>query len=795
MVQSKRQIRARERWRAHASGPKDIPSQDSDPDNDGSGPLDEEAWEAFLQRFKRQTGTSVQLGHTQLRHEWRKLLKNYPRKFNSLVRNGDPELWQSANPPQPFAPWAMANIDSTTLDRLLEAEFTVHWDLMIFHKSKKHKAKRACYHSGISLWQLYLYFGNFPIYGQSFDNFISILMHSLMVSHVPTKDQRYKDISVADRRVALDLIYPHILSTTVARRGPIDTTDIPLDRNAKPFFLPMDFTIWGESDLDDDDDDDEEQETDSNQSGQSPCPMPGGRGVRHDNPPSVGRDESTGLFEPDSPNMASSLQGEGLVDHGLDPEQRRRHESEESYKPDDQSSVLSDVPYDSFRFSSARKPPTTSSPTGLYTSGSEPNTNSVQAPTPSHKALGKRPAAAEEPVGTHDVHSQPWPLNKRHKVDRDPYLQASDIAGMQPGKCLNGTIIYFFLRQLASACPGRFTVIDPLHLSQGPTPVVQSLLHEQFVSNATNERTILLPVHFNNHWVLAVLRLANGSKTIEFYDSLYAGQSDLEYRPFTQVKTLLDQVVIDHAEDGPSWKMETCSCPEQANSIDCGISVCLVAMHLASGVALPQDTDWLLWRRIIILLCKSSLKGHRDSQLEVLLEVTRQYGLAAFRSEMGDSQPPGAQDARATSLADLLESIAALEALNKRQDTSAQRLDWASHTIRVAQALLDRVRKGRARAQLQLGRSNLESDARRLFEQVQAMGLRFGALTSMGMAAGDSGGVHLQASAEEDEEKRSEKKIVMAQLDGMKMVERGLKWILVDLEGWQEQINSVLEEL
>ncbi|KUI67194.1 hypothetical protein VM1G_11456 [Cytospora mali] len=72
-----------------------------------------ENWETGLTKSSSSMETPVQL-----RQQWRNLLQQYSRKFNSVIQTRSDFESDSSIPPQPFAPWAVDNIDHNIPDRL-----------------------------------------------------------------------------------------------------------------------------------------------------------------------------------------------------------------------------------------------------------------------------------------------------------------------------------------------------------------------------------------------------------------------------------------------------------------------------------------------------------------------------------------------------------------------------------------------------------------------------------------------------------------------------------------------------
>jgi hypothetical protein len=188
-----------------------------------AGRLSEEDWAVFLENWK--IGLSSSTPKERLRSQWKSLLQQYSRRFNSVVQTTSDFELESSNVPQPFAPWAMQSIDQNLLDLLLTTEFFDHHvqetqlkQRQGIRKSKwRQWRKRICSCLGLSVWKLYMYFGR---------NFMAS-RDCLVTLHILCSSIISQDISMERRQQYLDeVLYPNILSATVSRKGPICTADI-----------------------------------------------------------------------------------------------------------------------------------------------------------------------------------------------------------------------------------------------------------------------------------------------------------------------------------------------------------------------------------------------------------------------------------------------------------------------------------------------------------------------------------------------------------------------------------------
>jgi len=95
---------------------------------------------------------------------------------------------------------------------------------------------------------------------------------------------------------------------------------------------------------------------------------------------------------------------------------------------------------------------------------------------------------------------------------------------------------------------------------------------------------LFIPVHIDDHWCLVYVNFEK--KSIGYYDSLRG-------RNFKCLKLILKYLMMEHAdkkgeEFHPSgWLlMNVKNCPQQLNSWDCGVFVCMFAEYLSRDAQL-----------------------------------------------------------------------------------------------------------------------------------------------------------------------------------------------------------------
>lgn len=248
-------------------------------------------------------------------------------------------------------------------------------------------------------------------------------------------------------------------------------------------------------------------------------------------------------------------------------------------------------------------------------------------------------------------------------LDEHYKLSADDIADIQPGKWLSDKVVQTVFRRLTLLRPGKFYAIDSTSIST-MAEIVHDLpeeAHDEFtrpvktdVAMLTSTKgTVLMPFNVNgNHFILVTVRLAE--RAIYIYDSTRESDENNNlaagYRQFLEefarerVVWLLDFEPREISVIPLGW--HSVPCPQQDNDFDCGVSICLTAMHLISHPESPwtftrpqfsvpgvssryiRGTYWLAGRRIILELCRP-YADLSDEKVREALELT---GAAIDRS-------------------------------------------------------------------------------------------------------------------------------------------------------------------
>ncbi|KUI73960.1 Ubiquitin-like-specific protease 1 [Cytospora mali] len=227
-------------------------------------------------------------------------------------------------------------------------------------------------------------------------------------------------------------------------------------------------------------------------------------------------------------------------------------------------------------------------------------------------------------------------------LDENYKLSADEIADIKPGKWLNDKVVQTVFRRLSLLRPGKFYAIDVTSIST-MVEILEELLEEARVEFTrpvitdvamlmSTRGTVLIPFNVDrSHFILVVVRLEE--RAIYIYDSMARATAnnnyDVDYwhrlQEFAKkrVEWLLNFEPREVSVIRP--ELRVAPCPQQLNDVDCGVSICLTAMHLIShpenpwtfqrpqfsgealwstGTYAMRETYWLAGRKMILELCR-----------------------------------------------------------------------------------------------------------------------------------------------------------------------------------------------
>lgn len=764
-----------------------------------AGRLSEEDWAVFLENWG--IGLSSSTPKERLRSQWKSLLQQYTRRFNSVVQTTSDFDLKSSNVPQLFAPWAMKSIDHDLLELLLTAEFSDH-HVQETQPKQKHgieKSKFKCWRRrirsclGLSVWKIYMYFGRNSMASRD----------CLMTLDILCSSRISQDDSLRRRQQYLDeVLYPNILSVSVSRRGPICTADIACAETTELHFSFhfRDFSYMK-------------------------CPEVPSVKSQFD-------DDTASSYEP----------SETLSEFGSDNQEGQPHPVEPKVVETRQT-----------RQASRSRPAT--APLRI----NRIEKRSAQAAAPPD------PSCNSDGVQLNDD----GPQRKRPKMDIAQILAPTTMLPTNgpgcdwflPDRPLSASPIHIFLCFLVAAQLDDFLVLQPpaeagfrWNSQDLPPPgaVWIEAFQERFKGLSMEQSTyspsftLLFPLRCDDSWVLVSVLFKLGAQgSVEFFDPLYDGNDsdileydDTTYKPLELVRHVLAQLLpseVDKNSPMWTWKTSLRRCPGQSKD-DSGVSVCLAAMHLVSGTSLPEESDLLLARRLLLILFACAAPQLAPSpqatpnitrvlnlgNIAATAKVLHDIHVKSFRDKLNDISRPHEAPTSAVSSpqpggmirlleSNRLSSLAAVETFKRRHEmlskanvVSTEALEQSSHLSGVVLFLLDQVRKSQARNSIKLKDIGNTRDARNFRLQLRAMEMALDAFVQEGSGTGElpsdaaGDGVQQQqpqAIGTEGAEKSPEEKGLSLRLDALIMLEHALDLMVTDLNGWQKEINTIVAEI
>ncbi|KKY33954.1 putative smt3-specific protease [Diaporthe ampelina] len=243
----------------------------------------------------------------------------------------------------------------------------------------------------------------------------------------------------------------------------------------------------------------------------------------------------------------------------------------------------------------------------------------------------ERVAQLERPEGTN-------PPDDR-RLDNSYRLDIKSIESLWPGEWLDDGVINAFLRSLCLTRPGEYVTFDGAALnfllsvleSEGATAPTQTEVDELYkpfralAATVTGNRgLVFMPFCLGSHWILAVADLQ--TQIIRVYDSLVSWDRTSQVVPSRLVEQILPYVkgTLRFCSDEDGWAVEHIRLPIETNSTECGVYLCLMALHethrpetgLGGYVTLFYDENgvlssykldscyWIAGRKVILEVCR-----------------------------------------------------------------------------------------------------------------------------------------------------------------------------------------------
>ncbi|EFQ36073.1 hypothetical protein CGRA01v4_15129 [Colletotrichum graminicola] len=211
--------------------------------------------------------------------------------------------------------------------------------------------------------------------------------------------------------------------------------------------------------------------------------------------------------------------------------------------------------------------------------------------------------------------------NKKHQslaisLEDDEALQEmtssmmESMACLHPGIWINGFVVSAALVGLCNLLPRSSVLLEvpTVEMGNGNALPAKNLIRilDSGQSEAVN---FLVPFSSDKHWSLSIVTASAVTQpTVKLYDSLpdnAGGPQHLMSETRGRLTTVMDAAGSTAMEKWPRlaspqpWSESAWLGVKQDNMNDCGVAVILHAFHAIAKVGLPQNTDWLLWRRVI----------------------------------------------------------------------------------------------------------------------------------------------------------------------------------------------------
>lgn len=235
------------------------------------------------------------------------------------------------------------------------------------------------------------------------------------------------------------------------------------------------------------------------------------------------------------------------------------------------------------------------------------------------------------------------PPNDR-RFDDSYTLDTDSLLALRPFKWLDDGIINTFLRTICLARPGECVTFDSTTLDlllqeisvEGATQEALNDHYRPFRELAAtvtgNRGLVFMPFCINCHWILVVADLQN--LVIRVYDSLVGCLSTGRVEPRFMVQEILPcaRATLSFCADEDQWVVEHVWLPILRNTTECGVYVCMMALHHSwspqfrpadyvtwyrdgNGNPVNYHLDpcyWLASRRIILEICRRYFKFQHE---------------------------------------------------------------------------------------------------------------------------------------------------------------------------------------
>ena len=218
-------------------------------------------------------------------------------------------------------------------------------------------------------------------------------------------------------------------------------------------------------------------------------------------------------------------------------------------------------------------------------------------------------------------------------------------------------------------------------------------------------KTILLPIHHQNHWILAKVDVE--SRLITVYDFLSDTLVGL-------AKQALLHFCSPLANGISSWSFVAVHSPTQSNDYDCGIFLLITALHLLAESDLPSSYNCGIWRPIL----EAMLGGGSKAPTLQTLEEAGEHPIVNTHSSSCLRDFARVQSQQAASSTNHLQEMTQM--LQEQLNAARTRITCQQSAEKVLQCLSDRSTSG-INSSCQ-GRDRIQSDIDVLGDMISRYG-------------------------------------------------------------------------
>ncbi|TDZ19144.1 Sentrin-specific protease 1 [Colletotrichum orbiculare MAFF 240422] len=213
------------------------------------------------------------------------------------------------------------------------------------------------------------------------------------------------------------------------------------------------------------------------------------------------------------------------------------------------------------------------------------------------------PSVTSASTAVADLGNDPAPVTRSAVSLRKAFCfwTASFARTLAPAEWLNDEAVFGIL-SILSACSvaaghRKTEVIEPL-LVTSLNPTAARSVTAMLTDEHPPER-LLLPVHLQNHWILAVVCLS--TRRVELFDSMPTRSNREEAR---DVFLRFASTYLGNTHTAEGWQIDVVTSAEQDNDYDCGVFVLVNAAYAVVKRPPPSSISSSLWRQAFAFLAE-----------------------------------------------------------------------------------------------------------------------------------------------------------------------------------------------